>query len=162
MNAIARLKAESHSVRNLEIQESGIDQALFQPHSLSAISTVHALYTFPDPHTSIRQMFEWLRPGGFLFACDVGRMSGPLNWAVPVLSEMLRRLGWMGTAKLGYRALEIARQNRRISQSSRTGKFWSHSHTEFRAAIESAGFSLLSSKIVFRGESDLVLAIKPI
>lgn len=161
MNAVASHKAGKQAVTNLEILETGIDRASFQPGSLSAISTIHALYTFPDPCAAIRQMFTWLRPGGCLFACDVGRMSGPLNWAVPVLSGMVRRLGCLGAARLGVRSFEIARQNRRILKSSRSGNYWSHSHTEFCAAIESAGFTLLSSQIVFRGESDLVLAIKP-
>jgi ubiquinone/menaquinone biosynthesis C-methylase UbiE len=161
MNRVAERKAKARRVQNLCFTTTDIATAPFRPNSLAAITTVHALYAFPHPRAVIAKMFEWLEPGGYLLACDAGRMVKVSKWAVYLLSEFCQRHGLWRTAQFYYRARVVTRQNRLIAKAQRDGRYWSHTHAEFRAAIESAGFEILTAREVYRGNSDLVVAYKP-
>ena len=80
-------------MKNLRCVTTDIGAAPFQANSLAAITTVHALYAFPQPTDVIAKMFEWLQPGGYLFACDAGRMGQLSKWAMYLLREFYRRQG---------------------------------------------------------------------
>ena len=162
MNRVAERKANARCVKNLRFVAMDIDAAPFEASSLSAITTVHALYAFPDPKDVIVRMFEWLQPGGYLFACDAGRMGKVSNWVVYLLREFYRRQGLRRTLQFYYRARVVTRQNRLIAKAQRDGLYWTHTHAEFRAAIESAGFEIDAAHEAYRGVSDLVVACKPL
>ena len=93
MNCVADRKATARKVKNLRCVTTDIGAAPFQADSLAAITTVHALYAFPQPTEVIAKMFEWLQPGGYLFACDAGRMGQLSKWAMYLLREFYRRQG---------------------------------------------------------------------
>lgn len=161
MNHVAERKAAAQRVSNLCLATTDIAAASFQANSLAAITTVHALYAFPHPTEVIAKIFAWLEPGGYLFACDAGRMGKVSAWAVYLLSEFYRRHGLRRTAQFYYRARVVTRQNQLIVTAQRDGVYWTHTHSEFRAAIESAGFEILAATEVYRGDSDLIVARKP-
>ncbi len=161
MNRLAERKAQDHHIKNLCFTTTDIGAASFQAGSLTAITTVHALYAFPRPRDVIAMMFEWLKPGGYLFACDAGRMGKLSEWAVYLMSEFYRRHGLLQTAQFTYRARAVTQQNRLIAKAQREGVYWTHTHAEFCAAIKSAGFEILTAREVYRGNSDLVVARKP-
>ena len=161
MNRLAKRKANARYVKNLCFTTTDIGAAHFQSGGLAAISTVHALYAFPHPRDVIAKMFDWLEPGGYLFACDAGRMGQLSKWVVYLLREFYRRQGLWRTAQFYYRARVVTQQNRLIAQAQRDGRYWTHTHAEFRAAIESAGFEILAAHEAYRGNSDLIVAYKP-
>ncbi len=161
MNRLAERKAGARNINNLHLVTLGVEAAPFQANSLAAITTVHALYAFPHPRKVIAQMFEWLQPGGYLFACDAGRMVKLSQWAVYLLNEFYRRHGAWRTVQFYYRARVVTQQNRRIAQAQRDGLYWTHTPAEFYEAIESAGFEIITAREVYRGNSDLVVARKP-
>lgn len=161
MNRLAERKACGRHASNLCFVTTDIGAAPFQPASLSAITTVHALYAFPQPNNVIAKMYEWLQPGGYLFACDAGRMGKVSKWVVYLLREFYRRQGLWRTAQFYYHARVVTQQNRLIAKAQRDGVYWLHTHAEFRAAIEAVGFEVLTAREVYRGNSDLVIARKP-
>ncbi len=161
MNRLAERKTCGRHASNLRFVTADIGAAPFQPESLSAITTVHALYAFPQPPAVIANMFKWLQPGGYLFACDAGRMGRVPEWAMYLFRELYRRQGLRRTVEFFYRARVVTQQNRLIAKAQREGLYWTHTHAEFRAAIEAAGFEVLAAREVYRGNSDLVIARKP-
>jgi ubiquinone/menaquinone biosynthesis C-methylase UbiE len=161
MNSVAKRKAAVRCVSNLEFVTTDVEMAPFRVNSLAAMATVHVLYALPRPRETIARIFDWLQPGGYLFACDAGRMASVLKWTIYLLREFYRRQGFWRTAQFYSRAREVLRQNKRILKTQRNGVYWSHTHAEFRKAIESAGFVVVEASEVYRGNSDLVLGRKP-
>jgi ubiquinone/menaquinone biosynthesis C-methylase UbiE len=161
MNRSAVRKAARQSAGNFHCVTSDVQLTSFQPGSQSAITTVHALYAFPQPRSLFTRIFEWLRPGGYLLACDPGRIVNVSDWAGFLLRASLARQGVWRTARLFYRGRAVARQNRLIAKAQKEGVYWTHSHAEFRAAIEAAGFDVQSARETYRGYSDFVVARKP-
>ena len=90
-----------------------------------------------------------------------GRMGKVSNWVAYLLREFYRRQGLWRTLQFYYRARVVTQQNRLIAKAQRDGVYWTHTHAEFRAAIESAGFEILAASEVYRANSDLVVACKP-
>ena len=161
MNRLAERKANARHVTHLRIATVDIGGTPLQSTSLAAITTVHALYAFPRPKEVIAQMFEWLKPGGYLFACDAGRMGKVSEWVVFLFRDSCRRQGLWRTLWLFYRGRVVTRQNRLIVNAQRHGVYWTHTPAEFRSAIESVGFEILAAREAYRSNSDLIVARKP-
>ena len=161
MNRAVRRKAARMGLSNLETQQADVGSARFAPESVSAVVCVHALYTFRDPIDVIRKTYSWLRPGGYVFACDLGRELDLRDWSGYLLREMVRRHGWLHSISAFCRGGAVVQQNRRIARAQRRRKYWTHTHAEFRSAFEAAGFDIVRSAICYRGYSDLVVARKP-
>lgn len=161
MNRLAEQKAAGQGIKNLRFVATDIWAAPFQVNSQSAITSVHALYAFPRPKEVIAKMFEWLKPGGYLFVCDAGRMVSVADWAIFLFRNSYRRQGLWRTVQLFHRGRIVTKQNRLITQAQRDGVYWSHTCAEFRTAIESVGFEILTAQETYRGTSDLVVAQKP-
>ncbi len=167
MNRAAEHKAREAGCANLRVLTRDIASALeapdaaFAPASLDALTTVHALYAFPNPQAVLAAAFRWLRPGGHLLACDAGRMSPVWGWAAYVLAHHVRRHGLAATWRFYRRARAVATLNRPLREAQREGRLWRHTPQEFRTAIEAAGFEVLRCEIAYRGNSDFVVARKP-
>jgi ubiquinone/menaquinone biosynthesis C-methylase UbiE len=161
MNQLAKHKAAGQGIKNLQFVTADIWAATFQANSQSAITSVHALYAFPRPKEVIAKMFEWLKPGGYLFVCDPGRMGNVADWVVFLFRDSYRRQGLWRTIQLFHRGRIVTKQNRLITQGQKDGVYWSHTCAEFRTAIESVGFEILTAQETYRGASDLVVAQKP-
>ena len=167
MNEQAERKALQSGCHNLRVltrdiaDAIGDAQALFAPGSLSAVTTVHALYAFPDPPAVLAAAYRWLKPGGHLLACDAGRMSSVLGWAAYVLAHHARRHGMLASWRFYLQARSVATLNRPLRQAQREGRLWRHTSAQFSAAIEAAGFEVLQAHEVYRGNSDFVVARKP-
>lgn len=167
MNEVAGRKAQQAGCRNLALLTHDIAGALdgpdapFAPGSLAAITTVHALYAFPEPKAVLAAAWRWLRPGGHLLACDAGRMSPVWGWAAYLLAHEARRHGPAAAWRLYREARSVAALNRPLRQAQREGRLWRHTPEEFRAAVAGAGFEVLQAQVVYRGDSDFIVARKP-
>jgi len=161
MNARAAVKREERGLRNLEILSADADAFAVKDGSASVVTAVHALYTFRDPDAVVRRIYDWLRPGGMVFACDPGRVIDVRDWARYLFRASLLDRGLWHTARVFYRAREVARQNRRIASAQTRGTYWLHDLSSFRGTFEAAGFVVQNSWVTYRGISDALLAVKP-
>lgn len=166
MNRRAQRKAAQAGCGNLTVLthevggRDGDPPLPFAAGSLSAVVTVHALYAFPEPQRVLARLHDALQPGGYLLACDAGRMSSVLGWAAHVLGAHWRRHGLAATLSFWRRARSVATLNRPLARAQRQGRLWRHTPAQFRAAIEAAGYEVVEACEVYRGNSDFVVARK--
>lgn len=161
MNAEADRKARAAGIANLRVLTCSIEDASFAPGGAAAVSSVHALYTFPRPQATLARLYDWLAPGGRAFFCDPGRPLDMRDWTRYFAGHLMRTLGPARTAQVFWRGREIIRQNRAIRRAQIDGRYWTHSPAAFRAAVEAAGFEVEHADTCFRGYSDLVVARRP-
>lgn len=161
MNDRARAKAAARSLSNYRIWTSDAWGAAFSPGELTGAVMVHALYTLPCAREYLGKVLEWLEPGGFLVACDPGRMMNVLDWSVFLLGHSLRTHGLRHTLSLFRNSRVAAAENRKIGREQRRRQYWTHDLHEFRSEIETSGFQVLEARVTYRGASDLVVARKP-
>lgn len=160
MNASALDKASSLQCLNFQIRERDISILDFPAGSLSAVVCVHSLYAFPNAIEMISKIHQWLRPGGHLFACDLGRPMNVIDWARYIFRESYKRDGLLVTLHRFWKGRIVAKQNRKILASQKNGAYWMHELPDYRNAFEQSGFSIIHSQECYRGYSDLVVAIK--
>ena len=161
MNARARVKAADRGVGNVEIVTADIADVDMPSGSVALVAAVHALYAFPDPPAVIQRMYDWLRPGGVVWAVDP---SGPLNiagWRRYLFASVRREHGLATALQLLWRAREAARQNRRIDRALDSGAYWGKDEHALRAAFEAAGFTVVACEPTYRGCSHRLVARKP-
>lgn len=162
MNALATEKQLEAGLLNHQILHKPVSEAIILPHTVRAIVSVHALYAFPEPKTVLRRFYDWLEPGGHAVLVDAGRILNMWDWQLAIGWHLLRTHGLRQSLEILRDGKIVSRQNQYIRQMQQNGTFWTHSHTEFCEAVETAGFSVMSSGTTFRGYSDLVLACKPV
>ncbi len=126
--------------------------------SYSLILCFHCLYTLPDPKGTLKAMRQRLAPGGSVLLCDLGRVLDVGKWRGIIFGDLVRQRGLPQALQVLWRARDFTSQNQTIAQLQRNGTFWIHSHEEFLSAVEEAGFEVREHRIVFEGDSDLVLA----
>lgn len=161
MNAVTAEKKEQEQLYNHHILSKGIDEVGLEEGSLRALISIHALYAFPNPTKVLRDMYDWLEPGGNAVLVDAGRIVNVLDWQLALSMRLIRRYGLRKTLEIFREGKEVSRQNAYIRSMQKNGTFWTHSHEEFCQAVQHAGFEVEYSQTCFRGISDLVVARKP-
>ncbi len=160
MNAQAAKKKADQPLYNHRILNWSVDDIQLQPASLRALISIHALYTFPDPQKTLRQMYDWLEPGGDAILVNAGRIVNVLDWQLAIGWHLIRQYGIRKTLHIMKEGREVSRQNAYIREMQRKGTFWTHTHEEFCEAVEKAGFRIEQHCTSFRGISDFVVAKK--
>jgi ubiquinone/menaquinone biosynthesis C-methylase UbiE len=160
MIARARRKAAAQNVHNITFMTQDIAASQIAPGSLGAVVTVHTLYTLPNPTQVIKAMHTWLRPGGYLFACDLGRLMNVGDWARYLFLESYRRHGLARTLSMFVRGRVVARQNRLITCMQREGSYWLHSLEDYTTVFRCAGFMIEKAFETYRGYSDVIVCRK--
>ena len=160
MNELAQHKAKGNQISNIEFITRDVETLSFDAQSLSVITSVHALYPLQHPQALIARLYEWLKPGGYLFVCDLGRVLNVKDWAAYLFVESIRKHGLAHTLGLFYRGRAIAKHNRHISRFQRTGAYWTHGQSTFRKVFEQAGFEVVSCECAYRGYSDIIVCRK--
>ncbi len=161
MNAVTAQKKMVDPLPNHKILSLGVDKIQLESASLRALISIHALYTFPDPSQVLRDMYDWLEPGGKAVLVDAGRMVKVFDWQRALGWHLLRQYGLRKTLEIFKEGKEVSRQNAYIRDMQEKGIFWTHSHEEFCQAVRDTGFEIELSKTCFRGISDFVVARKP-
>lgn len=160
MNQLALNKSLSRGCHNFSIREQSVEDCSFPDNTLAAIVCVHALYTFPNPREVLTRFAQWLQPGGYLFACDLGRPMDVSDWRYYLFKECYNQIGLIRTLGMFWRGRVVASSNREIRIQQENGRYWLHTRREFEEAIKSAGFEIKRSQECYRGYSDLVVAVK--
>ena len=160
MNRWALEKQKAARIDNLKYLPEGIEKVEFAENSLRAIISIHALYTFPDPHAVLANMHRWLQPGGMGILVDPGRIVRVFNWQLAIGWHLLTQHGLAKTLEIMREAKTVSKQNRLLSQMQRRGELWTHTPEAFQQAVEQAGFTILESRRCFRGISDLAVVTR--
>ena len=160
MNERAIQKKRQHEIENLDIFQQGMDEVYVSDNSLKGLVSVHALYTFPDPVEALQKMHGWLDTGGYGILVDPGRVVNVVRWQLAIGWHLVSRHGLSKTLKIFKEAKPVSEQNRIIRHMQRKGELWTHSHEDFCQTVEQAGFTILESRICFRGLSDMVVVAK--
>ncbi len=160
MNHVASQKATALHLQNFHVVAQNMLHLHLKPNSIASLVTVHALYTLPDPIKVIRRMREWLKTGGVIFACDLGRVLNVTDWAAYLFRESLKRRGVTRTLVLFLRGRVVAQQNRRIVRSQLNGEYWTHDLSTYRTVFQQEGFLISEATTCYRGDSDLIIAFK--
>ena len=159
---ITHAPSQAHeSPLNLRFLQADLERLTVKPESLSAIVSVHALFRLKMPQVLLRKMHSWLQPGGRIYLCDVGRPIHALEWRNFILKSSLQSQGWRKTLELMTRDRAIYREHKQMAKLQKQGRCWMHSHETFVEAVNSAGFEVLRHQTIYRGCSDLVVAMKP-
>ena len=161
MNSRAVKKMKERKIENIIIIKEYADSADLTFNNLSAAVCVHSLYSFPSPQSIIKKIFSWLRPGGILFACDLGRVLDVRDWRRYMFNEMKKRIGLIRTIHRFIKGSVVSYQNRRITQMQLSGKLWLHDLTEYQHTFKTNGFNIVTAETCYRGYSDLVVCKKP-
>jgi ubiquinone/menaquinone biosynthesis C-methylase UbiE len=157
---LAKEKAAKASIENMEFQQADLETLELQPDSFSSIVSVHTLYTLKDPQRLLREIQKGLRPGGRAYLCDLGRVLDVGAWRRFIVRACVANIGWPQTLLRLVRGRAVARENQRIAMMQKEGRYWTHSLETFSQAVEASGLRVIRKKEVYRGDSDLVVAVK--
>lgn len=158
----ARAKADQAGLGNWNVVDMDVEQDAWGLPTLAGIVTVHALYAFKNPQRVIKKMCAHLRPGGLVYACDLGRVMNVVDWGVYLVAASIRSNGLWETARLFVRYAEVRRQNQRICACQRAGVYWTHRLAEFTDCFRAQGLTpLTATSSFYRGYDDLVIGLKP-
>lgn len=162
MSNHALLKSQNKKANNIEYHHTSVenvDWTLFK--NVKAVVCVHALYPLNNPHEIIKKIYEILKPGGYVYLCDVGRIINIFAWRKFLISHLWQQYGLKKTLQILLRSRQVSKQNKRVRDLQKNGIYWTHTHQEFLNAVKSVGFDIIRNDVVFKGDSDLVVAVKP-
>ena len=146
---------------DVEILNQSANEASFQNGALDVVTSINVIYALPNPKETLRDIFKWLKPGGYFFTIDFGRRQNSLDWAQYFFRDLVRREGIIKTARSLSAALNLfQRQNEGVAAQD-AGNYWLHTGDEFQSALESTGFSVLRNEVCYRGYADLAVCLKP-
>ncbi|MBV7380153.1 class I SAM-dependent methyltransferase [Maritimibacter dapengensis] len=121
------------------------------------IICVHSLYSMPDQTERLKNLRDFLEPGGLMFLVDLGRTMNVTDWRSYLFSHLTREYGLIKALKVFWQGREIAKQNKAIFEAQKNGLYWTHTGAELAASVENAGFEIIKQKSVYRDYSDLLL-----
>lgn len=128
------------------------------PADFDLIVCTHALYTMPDPQARLAQMRDLIRPGGWLFLIDFGRVLRIWDWRLYLMRHLIAERGLGAALAVMRRGRAVARANGDIAQAQRAGQYWTHSTQDLGDAAGDAGWQIQTLHPVYRGYSDLLIA----
>jgi ubiquinone/menaquinone biosynthesis C-methylase UbiE len=163
-SAMIERATRKYSARGLEVRTILADASTydFPPSSLDCVVTVNAIYAMHEPAKVLVNVYRWLKPGGFLFFVNLGRIQNTLEWTAYLLSRNLLALGLKRTLSiLSSEGRAISNANRRITSAQRKRRYWRHSTEEIGDRLSSIGFATLTLGACYRGYSDVAICRKP-
>lgn len=162
MNRSAQRKYSSSGYQNIEIKTCDAKQLNIKNQSLTLVTAIHSLYTMDHPETVLKKVYDWLAPGGYLYTIDIGRTINVSEWTRHLFYLNVKKQGITQSISYLWRNREIVRQNQRIQDSQRSGKFWNKTADEFGTSLKKLGFEIQQQEVRYRGVSDLFVCQKPL
>jgi len=161
MNFFAQEKYTKAGIDNVRLSTDSVDELTIEHGSYDLVTAIHSIYTLSDPHKTLSDVYNWLRPGGIFYVVDVGRTIDTNEWSKLIFMDCLRTKGLVKTIQTFWKGRKAVTQNKRIQATQDSGAYWNRSHSEFIATLLETGFEVLDSEITYRGNSDLAICIKP-
>jgi ubiquinone/menaquinone biosynthesis C-methylase UbiE len=160
MNLHAGRKYRRAGLKNIDFQSTSIDEVELSMCSQDLVICVNSLYTFKHPSYALRKIFNWLKPGGFLFSIDLGRQMNVSDWSKYIVASSLREGGVIPTVRRFYKGRHAIAQNREIRRQQDSGHFWLHNTRSFVESLRSAGLSIVESGTCYRNSCDFAIGQK--
>ncbi|MCZ6854818.1 MAG: class I SAM-dependent methyltransferase [Gammaproteobacteria bacterium] len=160
MNELAAKKYEERGITSVKIVREYAQQVKMEPASFDLILCVNALYAIAPQDQVLKKVRTWLKDDGRFFVIDFGRKQRTLDWAFYLFRESLkhRRVGTYVKALLQSR--EVIKQNRRSTKGQATGRYWTHSTSQFGDTLVKCGFEIEELTPCYRGYADLAICRK--
>ncbi len=154
---------ERYSKKGLSVQvsTSQIQEVEIPVRSLDLVTSINVLYSLPNPRERLRQIFAWIKPGGYFFTIDFGRKQRPLDWTLYFFRQMLIRDGVRKTFQSMPSAISLFKRQAEAASAQKTGDYWLHTTDSFSDALSQAGFIIEKAHICYRGYADLAVCRKP-
>lgn len=157
---VAREKAQSRKIRNVEFIEADVGQidAVLSGREFDAFIAVHSMYTLSEAgaNKAIHSLRQMMKPTANGFVCDLGRVLNIGDWAAWLFGSVRRRYGLATALSVFWRGRDIASENRRIRKLQLEGVYWTHSLSDFTRWVTAGGFEVIEAGSAFRDYSDFV------
>ena len=128
--------------------------------SVYAYCFVHSLYAMADYESVIKNMYKSLQDEGKCFVCDLWRILDVRKWAIYLFKEWIKTHGVAKALNVFIKGRTVAKANINISKLQKSGLYWTHDMSEIVNLFISTGFFVDHAKLVYRGDSDLLLCTK--
>ena len=79
------------------------------------------------------------------------------DWRRYLFRKLKQERGLLGAFQIIWQGRQVAKQNRAILKSQKSGAYWTFTGPELAAAVSDAGFDILKQQTVYRGYSDLLV-----
>lgn len=156
--------AESRYVKegvSASVEHVGIENLELIPNSLDLITAINVIYSLPEPQERLKQVYSYVKPGGYFFTIDFGRKQKPIDWTVYFFKEMLKREGLRQTIKSIPSAVSLFKRQAEAAEAQAHGEYWLHSTDSFAQALSDVGFKVHEHRSCYRGYADLAICQKP-
>lgn len=157
MNKIARNKYSKGGLANVTLVEQPAQQAVFEPATFDLIVCINALYAISPQTQMLRKIRQWLTSDGLFFVIDFGRKQRTIDWMIYLFRESMKNHQVGTYAKALIESREVIKQNRRSAKGQSTGRYWTHSTSQFGRVLSDCGFAIDELYTCYRGYADLAI-----
>ncbi len=160
MNELARQKYELANVKSVRIIEEYVQRIVFEPKRFDLILCVNALYAISPQKQVLNNIRSWLKDDGRFFVIDFGRKQNTLDWTLYLFREAVKNHRVGRYARALVEAREVIKQNRRSSKGQASGRYWTHTTSQFANTLVDSGFEVEEVFPCYRGYADLAICRK--
>jgi ubiquinone/menaquinone biosynthesis C-methylase UbiE len=161
MNALASEKYRAAKMPPVRFEARGIEKALLDDASIDLAICVNSLYALSDPTATVDRLYSLIKPGGQLFAIDLGRLMNVSSWTKYILSCSVQTRGVLSTARRLLLSREAVRQNSFIRRNQVVRRYWMHSNESFLEHLRRAGFLITETGSCYRGFCNFAVGVRP-
>ena len=161
MTSVAASKYEKQNAV-VRIHKSSADCISKLDQEFDLVLMINSLYSFPNPTTLLKSIFDSISPGGHAYIVDTGRPIKTHSFSWDLMTNALSTRGLLQTIQLYRELLPAVRVNRKIEKAGKNGEYWRHDLAELSEAVLCNDVSLLEADICYRGIADRVIARKQI
>ena len=160
MNDLAAKKYHDQGIDSVNIVCEHAQRTEMESASFDLILCVNALYAIAPQKQVLKKVKNWLKDDGRFFVIDFGRKQRTMDWVFYLFRESLKhqRIGTYVKALVDSR--ELIKQNRRSTKGQNTGRYWTHSTSEFGNTLVDCGFEVEELTPCYRGYADLAICRK--
>ena len=160
MNDLAAKKYRDQDIDSVSIVCEYAQRAEMGHASFDLILCVNALYAITPQKQVLKKVRSWLKEDGRFFVIDFGRKQKTMEWVFYLFRESMKnhRIGTYVKALIESR--EVIKQNRRSTKGQSTGRYWTHSTSEFGNTLVDCGFEVEELFPCYRGYADLAICRK--
>lgn len=146
----------------VKVLNQSADSADIDYNSQDIVTAVNVIYALPKPKQRLKDIYDWLRPGGYFFVIDFGRRQNSLDWTQYFFRELLKRRGLVASARAIPSAINLFRRQNEGVEAQDSGAYWLHTTEDFVEELEKVGFEVEESSQCYRGYADMAICRKPV
>jgi ubiquinone/menaquinone biosynthesis C-methylase UbiE len=160
MSRIAAKKIGARQMAEVSFVQSHVEEYLFPRDTYDLVICTNALYATVNPLHTLGKIFASIRPGGYLFSIDFGKVQNTADWTMFLFWESLRRGRFLRYLNALVVAREVIRQNQATTAAQKSGRYWTHTAQQFSEHLSRSGFEVLAGGECYRGYCNYALGRK--